>query len=73
MEKIRLRNFFMHYGFIEISNIVYFLSLHCKDTVNNYDLEFIRCYLGLCLDRHDNGSVYFQSLRTLHTLFSLKK
>lgn len=72
MEKIRLRHFLTHYGFIEISDIVYFLTLYCQNTVNNYDLKLIRCYLGLCLDNHDNGSAYFQDLRTLYTLLSLK-
>lgn len=72
MKKLTLKALFSQYGFIEISDIVYFLSVYCCATVHHRDLQLIRYRLGICLNNHDNGSDYFQTLRTLYTVLYLK-
>jgi len=63
--------FFKSYGFIEISEILFAIHASPSSRVNNTLLINIHARLQECLARHDNGSNYFQHLRTLHVLLSL--
>lgn len=53
------------YGFVEISDILRFLSLVCDVRLDECDYIYIRSKLGKCLSAHDDSSGYFVPLREL--------
>lgn len=55
-----------NYGFIEISDILIFLSIIGEGKYEAFEYKYIRSKLSECIRKHDNGSEYFESIR--HTL-----
>ncbi|QAB32674.1 hypothetical protein EPK90_22895 (plasmid) [Pantoea ananatis] len=51
------------YGFTECSMLRAFILCICGDTPGPPELCYIRLKLRECLDRHDDGSVWFADLR----------
>lgn len=53
------------YGFMEISDIKYFISVMARLNPTACEYLYIREKLALCLINHDNGADYFIPLRHL--------
>lgn len=53
------------YGFIECQQILVFLNLVADRKPDYKDLSWIKSKVRSCLNRHDNGSEYFELLRNI--------
>lgn len=63
LSKSQLKERFVHYGFIEIADVLRFIEFACSSPPERSDYMFIRDKIYLCLKYHDNGSNYFIELR----------
>lgn len=64
-EKSKIISMLMTYGFLEISDIIFVLTLSRSRQVKASELYYLECKLNECLRNHDNGSDYFIPLREL--------
>lgn len=64
-DRERLINIYRHYGFKECGDIYHFLEYVSAPVPDRAELRFIAERTRECLRRHDDGSGYFDELRTL--------
>ncbi|MHA0949044.1 hypothetical protein [Enterobacter ludwigii] len=64
-DKSKVISMLMTYGFIEVSDIIFVLTLSRSSQLTATELYYLECKLNECLRSHDNGSDYFIPLREL--------
>lgn len=64
-DKAKIISVLMTYGFIEVSDIIFLLTLSRSNQLKATELYYLECKLNECLRNHDNGSDYFVPLRDL--------
>lgn len=64
-DKSKIISVLMTYGFLEVSDIIFVLTLSRSSQLKATELYYLECKLNECLRNHDNGSDYFIPLREL--------
>jgi len=64
-DKSKIISMLMAYGFKEVSDIIFVLTLSHLSKLGTAELYYLECKLDECLRNHDNGSDYFIPLREL--------
>lgn len=55
----------MKYGFVEVSDVIAFLEVICPTVPDDAAVLYMKEKLSDCLKNNDNGSEYFDELRTV--------